>query len=448
MPPAPPRSASPARRAPELNARWEPGHSRAGAAKIREQAARRAAHQRGRGSGPSPTGSSAPSRCCPTAASPTPPWRGTAAAGSASRPGRPRRARSPRSPVVPWQNIPSALTILPSWAISGRIWAADLVEFDGLWHLYFSAEVAGLGLDGRCIGVATATDPTQSFVPDERPLVCPKQAVSPPAYDKVKRRGRDLPKAGVIDPDFFQDRGGHRYLLYRTQSTPSTIRLVQLPAERPAGRPAGAQHRAGPARRRDREPGPAPARPSVRAHHLRGRVRRVQLQDDLPPLRQAHGLVEGEAAGAGRHRQERAVRARRRRPGPRGGRRAAAVLPRVDLPRGGRQLPGRAQLRPRQRLRRAPLAVRRPAAVHQPAVAADQGVRRADPAASAAADHRSADHHSTDDPDVARDGPGPAADRRQSSESADSSSDGEASPDGDASPEGWPVAPPSGSSGT
>ncbi len=124
----------------------------------------------------------------------------------------------------------------PSWAISGRYWASDLVQVNGLWLLYFSAEVAGLGLDGRCIGVATATDPTGAFVPDERPLVCPRQAVSPPAYDKIKRRDRNMPKGGVIDPDFFKDKRGHQYLLYRTQGTPSSIRLVELPRQRPPGR--------------------------------------------------------------------------------------------------------------------------------------------------------------------------------------------------------------------
>jgi beta-xylosidase len=126
--------------------------------------------------------------------------------------------------------------VQPSWAISGRYWASDLVLVNGLWLLYFSAEVAGLGLDGRCIGVATATDPTAAFVPDERPLVCPRQAASPPAYDKLKRRDRNMPKDGVIDPDFFKDKRGHQYLLYRTQGTPSSIRLVELPG---SGLPEG-----------------------------------------------------------------------------------------------------------------------------------------------------------------------------------------------------------------
>lgn len=150
-------------------------------------------------------------------------------------PGAPR-AIAPE-PGGPWTNIPSALTTRPSWASSSRFWASDLVEHNGTWLLYFSAEVPGLGVDGRCIGVATATDPTGTFIPDERPVVCPKQAIAPKAYDRIKRRGRDMPKSGVIDPDFFADRNGKVYLTYRTQSTPSSIRMVELP---PSGRPEGA----------------------------------------------------------------------------------------------------------------------------------------------------------------------------------------------------------------
>src|SRR4051794_6979566 len=142
-------------------------------------------------------------------------------------PGAPRAAAP--QPGGPWQNIPSALTVQPSWAISGRYWASDLVQVNGIWLLYFSAEVAGLGLDGRCIGVATSKDPTGEFVPDERPLVCPKQAAAPAAYDRIKRRPHGMPRSGVIDPDYFKDKGGHQYLLYRTQSTPSSIRIVKLP---------------------------------------------------------------------------------------------------------------------------------------------------------------------------------------------------------------------------
>jgi arabinan endo-1,5-alpha-L-arabinosidase len=219
--------------APALNARWEPGHTKAGLAKIQRQTARRAAHRGARFRtytdrilGAQPV-LSYRGFADPTVARYAGGW-----VGISTGPAAPRAIAT--APGGPWQNIPSALTVLPTWAISGRIWAADLVQVNGLWLLYFSAEVAGLGLDGRCIGVATASDPTQTFVPDERPLVCPRGAAAPGAYDKIKRRGRDMPKSGVIDPDYFKDRGGHQYLLYRTQSTPSSIRMVALP---PSGRP-------------------------------------------------------------------------------------------------------------------------------------------------------------------------------------------------------------------
>jgi hypothetical protein len=230
-----PGTAAPRSRPPQVNARWEPGHTKEGLAKIQKQAARRSAHSGARFRtftdrvlGAQPV-LSYRGFADPTVARYAGGW-----VGISTGPAAPRAMAS--APGGPWQNIPSALTVLPTWAISGRIWAADLVQVNGLWLLYFSAEVAGLGLDGRCIGVATAADPTQTFVPDERPLVCPKGAAAPGAYDKIKRRGRDMPKSGVIDPDFFKDRGGHQYLLYRTQSTPSSIRMVELPA---SGRPDG-----------------------------------------------------------------------------------------------------------------------------------------------------------------------------------------------------------------
>ena len=223
------------KQASAAGARWVPGHSKAGLAKIHRQAARRAAQSgaRFRTYNDRVLGAQ-PVLSYRGAADPTVARYAGGWVAVSTGPGAPR-ALAPQ-PGGPWQNIPSALTVQPSWAISGRYWASDLVEVNGIWLLYFSAEVAGLGLDGRCIGVATATDPTGAFVPDEKPLVCPRQAAAPPAYDKIKRRDRDMPKGGVIDPDYFKDRGGHQYLLYRTQGTPSSIRLVELPG---SGLPAG-----------------------------------------------------------------------------------------------------------------------------------------------------------------------------------------------------------------
>ena len=76
-------------------AHWVPGRTKAGLAKIQRAGRTARRHTRARGSGPTTTGSWAPSRCCPTAGSPTPRWRGTPAAGSPSRPvpARPRAVR-------------------------------------------------------------------------------------------------------------------------------------------------------------------------------------------------------------------------------------------------------------------------------------------------------------------------------------------------------------------
>ena len=151
--------------APQPNAHWEPGHSKAGLAKIQRQTARRAAHSGARFRtytdrvlGAQPV-LSYRGVADPTVARYAGGWVGvsTGPARPASGRARSRAARGrtsrPRSPCC------------PTWAISGRDWASDLVQVNGLWLLYFSAEVAGLGLDGRCIGVATATDPTQTLRP-------------------------------------------------------------------------------------------------------------------------------------------------------------------------------------------------------------------------------------------------------------------------------------------
>ncbi len=227
---------------------------------------------------------------------------------------------------------------------------------------------------------------------------------------RPRRAAAGLPEAGGVPAGVRQDQAArpqhaqgrsHRPRLLQGQARAPVPALPhpghavldppgRAARQRPSGGPR-AQHRAGAPRRRDREPDDGASRAPVRADHLRGRVRRVQLQDHLPSLREAHRLVEGEAAGAGRQQEEWALRLRRCRRGPRSQRRAAAVLPRLDLPRARGQLPGRAQLRPREPLRRAALAVRGRTAVHQPAVTADQCLRRADPAAAAASAHRDAD---------------------------------------------------------
>lgn len=136
------------------------------------------------------------------------------------------------TPSGPWTRVDAALPELPTWARSAEVWASDIVQADGQWVLYFSATVRGMGPRGRCIGVATSADPLGTFVPRARPLVCPHQAETPRPDDLAgsKGRRRGLPRLGVIDPSAFTDRGT-RYLLYKTQGTPSSIRLLTLTAD-------------------------------------------------------------------------------------------------------------------------------------------------------------------------------------------------------------------------
>lgn len=137
--------------------------------------------------------------------------------------------RVPRAHKVPgrrWRWSKPALTRLPAWARRGDIWAADLAPAGGRWVLYYSAPVRGLGKYGRCIGIAVAQRPLLPFRPiGRRPLVCPKRADVPTAHDPVRAPG--LPRSGAIDPSVLVDRG-QRYLLYKTDGIPSSIRLLPL----------------------------------------------------------------------------------------------------------------------------------------------------------------------------------------------------------------------------
>jgi arabinan endo-1,5-alpha-L-arabinosidase len=128
----------------------------------------------------------------------------------------------------PWRKSGTALARMPRWATGRGIWASDVVAVRNRYLLYFSAPVAGLGPLGRCIGVAVARTPLQKFRPMRRPLTCPRSARTPDAFDPVRPASPSLDAAGVIDPEGFRTRDGQRYLLYRTQGTPSTIRMVHL----------------------------------------------------------------------------------------------------------------------------------------------------------------------------------------------------------------------------
>ncbi|XBB65727.1 family 43 glycosylhydrolase [Nocardioides sp. WV_118_6] len=134
--------------------------------------------------------------------------------------------RAVKEPGRPWRWTEPVLAERPAWARKGAIWAADLTRVGDRWVLYFAVPVRGLGPEGRCIGVAVARGPLEVFRPvGTAPLVCPARAKVPAAGDPVAVPG--LPSRGVIDPSAYEE-GGRRYLLYKTDGKPSSVRLLPL----------------------------------------------------------------------------------------------------------------------------------------------------------------------------------------------------------------------------
>ncbi len=137
---------------------------------------------------------------------------------------------SSTSPYAGWSPGTTLLDSRPAWASNGDVWAPELERAtDGTWLAYYSIPVAGLPRsDDRCIGVATAPDLATPFTPlHSQPLACPTQASTPTASDAFAH-DPGLPLRGVIDPSSYVSPDGRRFLLYRTQGTPSSIRMVRL----------------------------------------------------------------------------------------------------------------------------------------------------------------------------------------------------------------------------
>jgi len=123
----------------------------------------------------------------------------------------------------PWSAAGHALASAGAWATSNAIWAPDAVQTSAGWVLYYSAPAAGMN-GQRCIGVAIATVVTGPYTPQSNPLICPGGKDG--AVDTVP--GRPVADAGVIDPSPFQTDDGRRFVLYKTQQTPSSIRMLRL----------------------------------------------------------------------------------------------------------------------------------------------------------------------------------------------------------------------------
>jgi arabinan endo-1,5-alpha-L-arabinosidase len=127
----------------------------------------------------------------------------------------------------PWRHVGPAVDLRqpPSWVDTGKaVWAPDAWQTSAGYVLYYSA--VAKGFDGqRCIGAATSDQPDGPYVPvGDIPLVCPGGRHG--AEDAVP--GRPVAGAGVIDPSPFVDNEGRRFLLYKTQQTPSSLRMVRL----------------------------------------------------------------------------------------------------------------------------------------------------------------------------------------------------------------------------
>jgi len=134
------------------------------------------------------------------------------------------------TPQGPWVSLPNAMPHWAGWAArQGAVWAPDAVHTSAGWVLYYAAIARGFA-GQRCVGAAIATDPGGPYEPSDTPLICPILGGEDPAADRP-----DL-TAGVIDPSPFQDSDGQRYLLYKTQKSPGTLRMFPLSSDGLHGR--------------------------------------------------------------------------------------------------------------------------------------------------------------------------------------------------------------------
>jgi len=128
-----------------------------------------------------------------------------------------------------WTPTGDLLASKPAWAKYAGVWGPDIERGPDGWLAYYTMPSKGLPHEqDRCIGVATAPTLHDTFVPvSDRPLVCPAYSATTPANDTVPGRV-GLPRRGVIDPASYIHHNGKRFLMYRTQGKPSTVRMVRL----------------------------------------------------------------------------------------------------------------------------------------------------------------------------------------------------------------------------
>jgi arabinan endo-1,5-alpha-L-arabinosidase len=143
--------------------------------------------------------------------------------------GRAKMAKA-NSPQGPWVSLGNAMPRWAGWATgTGAVWAPDVVQTSAGWVLYYAAIAKGFA-GQRCVGTAVADNPAGPYEPSDTPLICPILGGEDPVADRP-----DL-TAGVIDPAPFQDSDGQRYLLYKTQKSPGTLRMFPLSSDGLHGR--------------------------------------------------------------------------------------------------------------------------------------------------------------------------------------------------------------------
>lgn len=105
--------------------------------------------------------------------------------------------------LVDWKEVGAVLPVAPSWA-TGRFWAPELAYDHQRFVAFYSATRIG---GGPCIGVATASY----------------------AQGPWRDRGRAVcPPGGAIDPFFFRDEQGRRWLAYKARGPEGGIRVQRL----------------------------------------------------------------------------------------------------------------------------------------------------------------------------------------------------------------------------
>ncbi len=119
--------------------------------------------------------------------------------------------------LVTWTRLGEAMPTRPTWASeSQNFWAPDVLERDGRFVMYFSAQIDASKRtspdDGFCIGMATAATAAGPFVDVGRPVRCG-------------------PSFTTIDPMAFDDpQTGRRYLYWGSAGSPLLVQ--ELAADR------------------------------------------------------------------------------------------------------------------------------------------------------------------------------------------------------------------------